>query len=362
MSEATSLIGDLERALGHGTEAQRVEMLSRVTDLFLSNTGHYSASQLKLFDDVIAKLAAAIEPMARAKLATRLAPTPDAPAGVIRQLAFDDNIEVARPVLRLSECLNDDDLIANANSKSQQHLIAIAERKELHEAVTDALVVRGDREVVRTVSKNYGAQFSHGGFRVLVKRASDDEALALQLGARSDLPRQLFMRLVDEASAAVRARLMTENADDASSIDAAVREVSGDIRARMPKATTTDYAAIREKLAVLHEAGALGEGSIFAFARDRQVPEAVVTLSLLCGVEDDVTERAFVAPANDMLLILAKLAGFSWIGAKALLTLKAGGRTLEPAEIERALADFGRLQIDTARNVLGFYHSRSSAA
>ena len=55
--------------------------------------------QIDLFDEVIAKLAAAIEAKARAKLSIRLADVPTAPAGVIRMLAFDDDIEVARPVL-----------------------------------------------------------------------------------------------------------------------------------------------------------------------------------------------------------------------------------------------------------------------
>ena len=87
--------------------------------------------------------------MARAKLAGRLAPVRHAPAGVVRMLAFDDNIEVARPVLSASECLNDSDLIANANSKSQQHLAArYRNAGNLSEDVTDVLVTRGDEQVV----------------------------------------------------------------------------------------------------------------------------------------------------------------------------------------------------------------------
>jgi hypothetical protein len=170
----------------------------------------------------------------------------------------------------------------------------------------------------------------------------------------------LFLRLLDEASAAVRSRLMAENIDDPSTIDAAITEASGSIRINAQKATN-DYAAVRAKLDALHRAGALGESDVFGFARERKVEETVIALSLLCGVAHDMAERAFLAPGPDMLLILAKLAGFSWAGAKALLLLKAGDRATPDHDLEQALASFERLQIGTARNVLGFYHSRALA-
>src|SRR5437879_8784842 len=69
MTTKSSLIDDLERALAAGTNAQRVEMLSRVTDLFLAGASRYSDGQINLFDEVITKLTTAIESKARARLA-----------------------------------------------------------------------------------------------------------------------------------------------------------------------------------------------------------------------------------------------------------------------------------------------------
>src|SRR6266576_2272982 len=119
MSAASSLFDDLERALAAGSNAQRIEMLSRITDLFVGDAHRYSTLQIDLFDEVIAKLAVAIEAKARAKLSIRLADVPNAPTGVVRMLAFDDDIEVAHPVLSGSVQLEESDLIANASSKSQ---------------------------------------------------------------------------------------------------------------------------------------------------------------------------------------------------------------------------------------------------
>src|SRR5262249_3454131 len=184
MTTTASLIEELECALAAGSNAQRIAMLSRVTDLFVEGASRYSVGQINLFDEVIAKLIAVIEAKARAKLSSRLAPMRHAPPGVIRLLAFDDDIAGARPALIASEPLDDADLLANASSKSQQHLAAIARRKSLSEPVTEVLVARGDRQVVQTVARNTGARFSDAGFRMLVRRSIGDDALAMQIGAR----------------------------------------------------------------------------------------------------------------------------------------------------------------------------------
>jgi uncharacterized protein (DUF2336 family) len=361
MTTDISLIDDLERALASGSEAHRAEMLSRVTDLFFAGASHYSADQINVFDDVIAKLTAAIEPMARAKLAARLAPVRNAPAGVVRMLAFDDNIEVARPVLRTSECLNESDLIESANSKSQQHLVAISERKNLSEAVTDVLVTRGDQQVAHSVSKNPSARISYAGFRMLLRRSIGDDKLAMLIGTRGDVPRQHFLRLIDQASAAVRARLMAENLGDNSTIDGVVDEISTGLRTDAHK-VSANYAAARTAVEALHRAGKLTEAEVRRFATEHRLAETAIALTLLCGVENDIVERALLASGSDILVILAKLAGFSWTTAKAILVLKAGDRGESEQDLEQAKASFERLQSGTARHVLGFYYSRLTAA
>lgn len=361
MTAAVSLIDDLERALAHGTEAQREDMLSRITDLFFAGKSHYSAEQKGLFDEVIAMLAAAIEPVARAKLAARLAPARDAPSGVIRMLAFDDNIDVARPVLTTSECLDESDLIDNANSKSQQHLAAISERKNLSEAVTDVLVTRGDQNVAYSVSKNPSARISYAGFRMLLRRSIGDDRLALMLGSRNDLPRQHFLRLIDQASDAVRAKLTAENIGHGSAVEGIVGEISKGLSANV-RAVSANHSAARASVEALYRAGKLNEAQVRRFATERKLAETAVALTLLCGMEHEIVEHALLASGSDILVIMAKLAGFSWETAKAILLLKPGGRDGAGSNLQQAQASFERLQAGTAHHVLGFYRSRLAAA
>jgi uncharacterized protein (DUF2336 family) len=357
MTAQTSLLDDLERALTAGSNAQRIDMLSRITDLFVADAHRYSSLQVDLFDEVIAKLAVAIEAKARAKLSIRLADVPNAPTSVVRMLAFDDDIEVARAVLTGSERLADTDLIANAKIKSQQHLAAIAERKSLSEAVTDVLVRRGDRQVAHSVAKNAGARFSDAGFRMLVKRSAGDEALTLQVGARRDLPRPHFLRLLEQASATVRARLSAENPAAGSAVEGVVSEVVGGIRTETRK-VSSQYAAAVTEVEAIKKSGRLGEAEVYRFAREGRFEDTAVALSLLCSVEIDVVERALHDRGHEIVLILAKLAGFSSTGAKAILLLKSSDRGISAQDLDRALRSYEKLQLDTARRVLSFYHTR----
>src|SRR5271170_4193239 len=122
MLRTLPLIDELEAALTCGTNARRIEMLTRITDLFVGGAERYSEEQIGIFDDVMVRLVSTIEAKARAKLSYRLAPIANAPANVIHMLAFDDDIQVAEPILSKSERLAEPALLANANTKSQQHL------------------------------------------------------------------------------------------------------------------------------------------------------------------------------------------------------------------------------------------------
>lgn len=351
------LLDDLEAALASGTNTRRIEMLTRVTDLFVGGAPRFSDTQIGVFDDVMMRLVNTIEAKARARLSHRLAPIANAPSKVIWTLAFDDDIAVAQPVLSQSERLGEHDLVANAASKSQQHLAAIAQRKSLSEAVTDVLVERGDRDVVHSVVKNAGARFSDAGFRMLVKRSTGDDALATEVGRRHDIPRQHFLMLLEKASSAVRARLAAENPQATAAVEGVVTEVTGDIRSDMRRASP-DFAVAQADVERQNRIRRIGEAEIHQYARDRKFEQTAIALSLLCETPIDVVERALLDPGAEIVLILAKVAGLSSTTTKAILLMRAADRGMSANDLDRALASFDRLQPETAQRVLGFFRTR----
>jgi uncharacterized protein (DUF2336 family) len=357
MLRTLPLIDELEAALASGTNARGIEMLTRLTNLFVDSASRYSEEQICIFDDVMARLVSTIEAKDRAELAHRLAPITNAPSSVIHMLAFDDDIEVAQPILRQSERLDDPALLANANTKSQRHLFATSQRQSLSETVTDVLVERGDREVVHAVVKNVGARFSDAGFRMLVKRSAGDDDLATIVGMRSDIPRPHFLVLVEKASSALRARLAARNPQASSTIEGAVAAVAGGIRDDA-RNSSPDFAAAQTAVERQNRIRRIGEAEIHQYARDRKFEETAIALSLLCDTPIDVVERALLDPGAEIVLILAKVAGLSSTTTKAILLLRAADRAMSAKDLDQALASFNRLQPDTARRVLGFFRTR----
>jgi uncharacterized protein (DUF2336 family) len=358
MSRTLPLIDELEATLSAGNDARRVEILSRLTDLFVGAAESYSVEQVGVFDDVMARLVGTIEAKARAVLAQRLAPIANAPSGVIHLLAFDDDIAVAEPVLQLSQRLDDAALVANANIKSQRHLFAISRRQQLSEAVTDILVHRGDRDVVHSVAQNAGARFSDAGFQTLVVSAADDDDLATFVGKRGDIPRRHLLMLLAKASAAVRARLTAENPQAAALIDEVVADVAIEMRHGTRQASP-DFAAAQAAVEQLHRLRRIGEAEVLQYARERKFEETAIALSILCDTPIDVVERALLDPGAEIVLILAKVAQFSVSTTKTLLLLRAADRGMSAKDLDQALASFNRLQPDTARRVLSFFRTRT---
>lgn len=201
MSMATqSLILELDAALSKATNHRQLEILRRVTDLFVIGADKYTDEQVAIFDDVIVRLIANMDQRALRELSARLSDVANPPRSVVEQLSGSDDIAISGPTLEKSEGISDEALVSIATSKSQKHLKAIAGRPRLSEVVTDVLVDRGDTEVSRRVSANLGARLSEMGFVKLINRAKKDRNLADAIALRNDLPPELvpFLKLALE--------------------------------------------------------------------------------------------------------------------------------------------------------------------
>jgi len=357
MNQAKSYLEDLDDAISRGTEESRTRALWHATDVLIA--GRYSEEEISTFGKVISRLADEIEVEVRAQLSERLARFDQAPVAVIHRLAFDDAIEVARPVLENSKRLDDEALIANARSKSQAHLLAISKRSSIGEAVTDVLVARGNRAVVNSVAGNAGARISGSSLLHMVKRAEGDSILAEQLGLRKDIPRHLFQQLIAKATDDVRKRLESERPGMGEQIGSSVVEVAGELQSKFGPVSRSYFVAKRVVTAQ-HRLGNLNEESIIGYAMGHRFDEVTIGLSLLSSLPVDVIERALVDRNREMLLILARALKFSWQTTMALLFLGAKDHRITARELTGLERDFARLNVETSQSVLHFYRSRKA--
>jgi uncharacterized protein (DUF2336 family) len=360
MTAELSFMKDVENAIAGASTNRRGEMARKVTDLFVSRSDEFSAEDLSVFDDVIVRLTAEIEEHALALLSRRLAPIRNAPPRIIRLLALDDDIEVAGPVLAQSAQLTDQALIEIAKTKGQAHMLAIAQRGSLSEAVTDVLVELGDREVVLNAVDNYGANFSDHGFTVLVSRSEGDDLLAELVGSRPEIPSPLLTALVAKASLAVRAKLEASHPRAKAAVHRAVAEAASRIEAQVAS-TALDYTAAMKAVESLRQSGQLNESALASFAKTGAYPETIATLATMSNLPLQYVEQAMGRDRSEALMVIAKAVNLSWATAQEILLLRAEKGVISRSEIVQRLARFERLQSATAQEIVRVLRSRTQA-
>jgi uncharacterized protein (DUF2336 family) len=352
---------EVEHAITHSSGERRAQMTKHLADLLSTNADRYSDDEMALLDDVFVRLVVTIEESARARLAARLAPLSKAPPRILSALACDDAILVASPVLTDCDALNDHTLIECAETKSQDHLLAISRRKAIGETVTDILVERGDQRVVLSAAQNAGAKFSTKGFTVLVNRSQADDRLAVCVGTRPDVPARLFRQLLDSASSIVRAKLEAESPHLKHEIERSVTELAARIETRAV-VLSPKYAAAHVLVESLNQAGKLNTEKLEAFATADRYEDTVAALALMARIPIDVVEHKLNEGFVEFLLILAKATGLSWITTRIIL-LMLGVRHQRCAadEVDTGLATFQQLKRETARRVLNVYRIEAAS-
>ena len=361
-----AIVEEVETALSASSEAKVLETLKRVSDLYLSSAGNYAAEQIELFDRVLERLIKTIEiravadisaRIALAELSTRLARVSRAPPSTVRQLARNDEICIAEPVLKESACLTAEDLVEVARLKSEGHLLAIASRWWLKEIVTDVLLARHYPSVSRRVVNNPGAKVSAAGFAIVVAQAESDPELAVETGLRVDLPPKLRDQLLRKATATVRSRLLSNAPPHLfEEIRKSIEAVAAGAGHDMSK--IYDFRAATRFVATLVERGELNEGALRRFAQQRRYEEAVVALARLSKSRLEVVRPLMQSLRYDGILVACKAADLAWDTVSAILDCRYMSGSTNSLELAKAHEEFVSMNSEAARRLLRFWQVR----
>ena len=365
-----SIADEVEAAVTAGSTDKHLDTLKQVTDLFLRSADGYSGEQIELFGDVLERLIRTVELRALADVAARialaemsmqLASVKQAPANVVRRLANNDEITIARPVLTESARLTADDLVALAQTKGEPHLLAISGRWWLTEIVTDALLKRHYPSVSRRLVTNPGARMSASGYAIVLKQAENDPDLAIETGIRVDLPPDQRAQLLRSATEAVRTRLLSrapphlfEEIRNAIAVAAA--------GANREMARTRDFTAARRFVATLAKNGKLNEHALLGFAKERKYAETVAALAELSGSAIDVIRPVMQSLRDDGVLIPCRVAGLSWDTVDAVLNSRFASGNMGRHELAKAKDQYSKLTLENARRLLKFWQVRAADA
>jgi uncharacterized protein (DUF2336 family) len=358
MTASLAVLSDVRAAISARSVSDHRGLVRHLTDLFVVNAAALRDAEIALFDEVLNELIREIDTAARALLALRLASVRNAPATLMRTLAWDDESEVACPVLMHSEQLDDRTLEATARFKSQEHLLAISRRESVSPPITDALVDRGDSQVLLSVAGNSGARFSEPGMKRLIERTKGDDSLAERVGQRKDIPPLAFALLIQTASEHVRAKLQAELPHAAQEVEHAVRDATRHV-ARRHENEIRDMEPVHASVQKLHRQGQLDDEQLRSFAEDGLVEEVRVGLSLISALPLPLIDQALKQENGEMLLVIARATGLAWATVERILRLPIWRRPATTGELRHCLARYEKLGEATACDIMRFYKART---
>ena len=246
-------------------------------------------------------------------------------------------------------------------------------RAGLSECLTDVLVRRGDRSVVRNLAQNCDARLSEQGISTLVYQAGYDDVLAEKMGLRHDVPPGLFRELLSRASVAVQQRLLnlaTPQLQTEIKTLLAPDEADSTSQRSSPSDFTTARRVVEAFAPQGKFQGKLGEAKLVEFAVAGQYEELVVTLAHLCLVPIEVVDRLMRGDRADGVMILCKSAGCGWPTVKAILSVRPGSqqrsepesKELSSQRSDEAFSNFEQLSLATAQRVIRFWQARQQPA
>lgn len=360
MPSIASIFGEVETALHDASGTRRVEVLRRVTDLFVAQADQYSEEQTELFDGVLNHLVKDIEERAVAELSARVAAIPNAPAETVRALAHHDNIEISGPILTKSGRLTDSDLIEIATTKSQAHLARIAGRNSLNIAVTDVLVDHGASQVATPLAQNVGARISNTGMAKLVMRSDGDDSLTESLARRADIPPHHFQNLLVQATDAVRQKLLQSAPPERQ---AAIKNVLSNIAAQIaPRpVAAARYMEAQRLMKSFSQDTELLKAKVFEFAVKKRLAETIVALSILSGVPVEDIDRLFSVSNAIGLMAICRSVMLDWQSAWAVIMTSAAASTFQ-ADLDALQQQYDALSPQSAQRLLRFWQTRQKVA
>jgi uncharacterized protein (DUF2336 family) len=341
---------------------KRIELLRCLTDLYLGGSEGHTGAEAYLFNEVVGKIVDSVERDAKIRISASLASMPECPREVVRKLADDEDVDVARPVIRGSSALTDGDLIEIAQRASQTHLHAIAARASLSEIVTDVLIDRGGREVVHTVSANHGARFSSYGMKQLLARAAADSDLCEILVERPDLSSETVDKLLPLVSEQLAIRLVEGGHDvrgmlSAQMIERLRQRVTSALRDRQTEVRQTDFYAEQVR------SGALTlDQAVQQLASSERLPDVAALLSEVAHFE---RKYMFDLIANGQLqavMILFCSLELTWDTLDRILALRAAKTGAASSTSDELKRDYEAMDPALAQRVIRFLKVRRAAS
>ncbi|MEM7619172.1 MAG: DUF2336 domain-containing protein [Pseudomonadota bacterium] len=368
MQSAVESLEVLESLAQDNSPQNQIEIMHRITDLFLMTENQCKEEDTELFGLALDHVAYKLPAEHRKELSIRLAETQKAPRRLLLKLA-NDKIIVAQPVLEQSPCLTDNDLASIVEAKGSQHQLAICHRETLPIPVTDALIKHGEQDVLCAVAKNEAAQLSSEGLHYLSEQAKTIQVLHQTLKQRKVDSIYDIAQVTEDIKQTVKQTVKQELMQRVSDVvdENINRIVETKLAAIKTETIQTQLTSVSEKdmssafqfsKKAMRSGGdpdpkrQLNEFALTGHARAQRIPETVKTLSGLTHISPKMAAHCLFRADLSALGVLCKANHFSRETFSALLQLRVVHKKLPKSVMADALQRYDVLRYEKALKVM----------
>lgn len=271
----------------------------------------------------------------------------------------NDEIEVAHPILVGSDALEDTELIEIIENCTMRHRNAIAMRHIVTTHVSDALVDSGDVNVIETLIRNNGAEFSRETISALVEASKEIVAYQAPLLGRNDLTPRLAKRMYWWVSAALRKHIASNYDIDSTELDS---KIVSSVQDLLGVRDGTDLPAdgLDDLARKLAEKNVISSELLIETLRQREISMFEALFARLIGLKKPLIRRFIFEAEGEGLAICCRAANIYKADFTSIFLLsrsaRPGEKVVDPDELSRAVAFFDRITAETARKVVQRWH------
>ncbi len=339
------------------TSEGRSELLHEITDLFLDNNDSHSDQEIAYFGEIMGALASQAPVGDRQHMALSVADIERTPRDLAITLANDDEITVAMPVLSKSTVLSNDDLVQIIKQQSQDHLLAISTREIVPESVADALVERGNDEVLDTLADNEGAVLSDTTMETMVSNSTNPGDIAKMLASRADTAPEMVQKMIEHVSVSVRSYVEQNRAelseDQISSMLSEAQSWAVNKSIDDQKETAFSFIERKDKL------GLLNPKLLIRLIRTTEVEKFIAGISRMASIDHEMARKTIFDKAGEKLAVICKSQEMSPEEFLTLYDLTNFDHSRTDQDRKEIQGVYGRMESEAAQRALRFLRTRS---
>ncbi len=304
--------------------------------------------------ETLQRLASDQLPRVRAILAEEIKSLDCVPKPIIDALAHDAEESVAAPILEYSPLLSDNDLLEIiASARAQNALAAVARRRGISEAVSDAIVASLDIPSVAALLANPDARVREGTMEKIIDHAQSISEWHGPLVMRTDLSLRALRRIAGFVGASLLERLASRHGLDEETQTLLKRGLRHRLE-RDEDSARRQEDKLRAEVLTAFETGVLDERYVEDAVENGDRERVMECLAVLVRVPRATIEKIFTSRSSKAITALIWKAGLPMrIGFKVqtlvlklhadeLLPARAGvGFPLSEAEMRWHLSYFG---------------------